>query len=51
MTLRNNTKYIIGKGFIELLDERPFDKISVRDITEHCHLSRSTFLERTAHRR
>lgn len=43
MALYNNTKAVIKQGFVALLDEQPFHKISVRDITEHCGISRNTF--------
>ncbi len=43
MALYNNTKAVIRKGFVTLLDEQPFNKISVRDITEYCNISRNTF--------
>lgn len=43
MALYNNTKSVISREFLELLSERPFDKISVRDITERCGISRNTF--------
>lgn len=37
------TKKAISAGFIELLNERPFDKISVVDIAEKCGITRNTF--------
>lgn len=43
MALYNNTKAVIRSGFIALLDEQPFSKISVRDITDYCGISRNTF--------
>lgn len=43
MALYNNTKAIIREGFVALLDKEPFNKITVRDITEHCKVSRNTF--------
>ena len=30
-------------SFVELLNERPFDKISVVDIAEKCGINRNTF--------
>ena len=42
MALR--TKNAIRRSFIELLAERPFDKISVRDIAERSEVTRNTFL-------
>ena len=41
MALR--TRNAIRENFLELLSERPFDKISVRDITERSKISRNTF--------
>lgn len=41
MALR--TKNAIRHSFIELLAERPFDKISVRDIAERSEVTRNTF--------
>lgn len=37
------TKKAIIEGFVELLNERPFDKISVVDIAERCEVNRNTF--------
>lgn len=42
MALR--TKNAIRRSFIELLAERPFDKISVRDIAERSEVTRNTFI-------
>ena len=41
MALR--TKNAIRRSFIELLAERPFDKISVRDIADRSEVTRNTF--------
>ena len=41
MALR--TKAAIRRSFMELLAERPFDKISVRDIAERSEVTRNTF--------
>ena len=41
MALR--TKNAIRRSFTELLAERPFDKISVRDIAERSEVTRNTF--------
>lgn len=41
MALR--TKNAIRRSFIELLAERSFDKISVRDIAERSEVTRNTF--------
>lgn len=43
MALHSNTKAIIRKGFVALLDERSFSKITIRDITDRCGISRNTF--------
>ena len=37
------TKKAIAESFMELLNERPFDKISVVDIAEKCGINRNTF--------
>ena len=37
------TKKRIMDGFLELLEQRPLDKISVVDIAEHCGINRNTF--------
>lgn len=42
-TVAQNTKNVIRKGFIELLEQRSLDKISVVDIAEHCGINRNTF--------
>ena len=41
--MAQQTKNAIKKGFMELLDQRPFDKISVVDIAQHCGINRNTF--------
>ena len=41
-TVAQNTKNVIRKGFIELLEQRSLDKISVVDIAEHCGINRNT---------
>lgn len=41
--MAQNTKNVIRKGFIELLEQRSLDKISVVDIAEHCGINRNTF--------
>lgn len=38
-----NTKKYISDAFIELIKEKPFDKITVKDIIEYSQISRSTF--------
>lgn len=37
------TKEALAKSLKELLIQRPLDKISVKDITEHCGMSRNNF--------
>jgi AcrR family transcriptional regulator len=37
------TKKAIIEGFMELLNERPFDKITVVDVAERCEINRNTF--------
>ncbi len=37
------TKRVIHAGFTELLNERPLSKITVKDITDRCGISRNTF--------
>ena len=37
------TKDIIRRGFMELLNQKPFDRISVVDIARHCGINRNTF--------
>lgn len=37
------TKRAIIAGFMELLNERPFDKITVVDVAERCEINRNTF--------
>lgn len=37
------TKKRIMDGFLELLEQRPLDKISVVDIADHCGINRNTF--------
>ena len=37
------TKQAIRQAFIELLNERPLDKISVKDIAERSTVIRNTF--------
>lgn len=39
----NYSKKAIVDAFLELLDEKPFNKITVRDITERCDVNRNTF--------
>ncbi len=37
------TKKAIIAGFLELLNERPFDKITVVDVASRCEINRNTF--------
>ena len=37
------TRDALAKSLKELLKERPLEKISVKDITEHCNMSRNNF--------
>lgn len=41
--MANFTKQAIVQAFLELLNERPFDKITVTDIAQRCGVSRNTF--------
>lgn len=39
----NHTKSIIIDAFWQLLEEKPYNKITVKDIVDRCHLNRNTF--------
>ena len=41
--MAQTTRNAIRKGFLELLEQRSLDKISVVDIAEHCGINRNTF--------
>ena len=41
--MANFTKQAIKAAFLELLDEKPLNKISVRDIVERCGINRNSF--------
>lgn len=41
--MAQHTKNAIRRGFMELLSQRPFDRISVVDIAQHCEINRNTF--------
>lgn len=41
--MRSTTANDIKKVFLQLLNEKPFDKITVREITETCGINRNTF--------
>lgn len=43
MDMAQTTKNAIRKGFLDLLEQRPLDKISVVDIADHCGVNRNTF--------
>lgn len=43
MPVPNFTKKAIKESFMELLNERPLNKISVRDIVERCGINRNSF--------
>lgn len=40
---RKYTKNLIRKVFIEMLNERPLDRITVTDIAKRCEINRNTF--------
>lgn len=37
------TRLAIIDSFVELLDEKPFNKITIKDIVNHCNINRNTF--------
>ena len=39
----NRTKLAIVDTFWQLLEEKPYNKITVQDIVNHCHVNRNTF--------
>ena len=39
----NDTKRAIRETFISLLDERPLNRITVKDIVEACGITRNSF--------
>ncbi len=41
--MSTNTKNLIYRTFVEILGEKPFDKITVRDIVERANVNRNTF--------
>lgn len=43
MSASDITKRAISEAFLELLNEKPFAKISVKDISERCGVNRNTF--------
>lgn len=41
--MQKDTKKLIFDTFITLLEKKPFDKITVKDIVEECDINRNTF--------
>lgn len=41
--MKKDTKELIYETFVELLSQKPFDKITVKDIVETCDINRNTF--------
>ena len=41
--MANFTEKAIRSAFLELLDQRPLNKITVKDITERCGINRNSF--------
>jgi len=41
--MANFTKRALMESFLELIQEKPINKISVKDITNHCGVNRNTF--------
>jgi AcrR family transcriptional regulator len=41
--IRENTEAYICDRFLDLVEEKPFYRIKVRELTEHANISRSTF--------
>ena len=41
--MRNSTKTAIKEAFMTLLNKKPFDKITVKEIVEECGINRNTF--------
>ena len=39
----NRTKSVITEAFWQLLDEKPYNKITVKDIVDRCQINRNTF--------
>ena len=37
------TKKAIVESFLQLLGKKPIDKITVRDVVDHCGINRNTF--------
>lgn len=41
--MKKDTKELIYETFIDLLNQKPFDRITVKDIVETCDINRNTF--------
>ena len=41
--MQKNTKELISSTFIKLAEEKPFDKITIKDIVTECNINRNTF--------
>lgn len=41
--MQKDTKAIISDAFLVLLNQKPFDKITIKDIVEECNINRNTF--------
>lgn len=41
--MQKDTKTVISETFLELLRQKPFDKITIKDIVESCNINRNTF--------
>lgn len=41
--MQKDTKRAISRTFVELLEKKPFDKITIKDIVETCGINRNTF--------
>lgn len=39
----NRTKATITDALVHLLEEKPYNKITVKDISDYCHINRNTF--------
>lgn len=41
--MQKSTKELISSAFIKLVEEKPFDKITIKDIVTECNINRNTF--------
>ena len=41
--MRNSTKTAIKEAFMTLLNKKPFDKLTVKEIVDECGINRNTF--------